>query len=262
MSATERKINYENKPRPDLPRPQVQTASLSHDRDVLLIEMCPVCRTLELLGGKWRFPAIWQLYLGQELYYNELKRRLFGITNIMLTRVLRALEEQHLVKRTVIDHVPPRVIYALTEKCSGLLPALEIINAWGNQYMSLDEIKESKGSGQQDEPSYLERCLSARTFEILGGKWRLSILWQLLPCKSMRYNELKRHLPGITNAMLTRALQNLERYRLIRRTEFCQIPPHVEYASTKKCAALLPALEIISCWGKENTGVNLISLEP
>lgn len=230
----------------------MNAADQKNERVVLHFEMCPVCRTLQLLGGKWRFPAIWQLYLAQELYYNELKRRLYGITNIMLTRVLKALEEQQLVKRTVNCQIPHRVAYTLTEKCEGLLPALEIINAWGNRYMPCDDLMTVKNTHHQDEANYLERCLSARTFEILGGKWRLSILWQLLSCQSMRYNELKRHLPGITNAMLTRALQALEEYRLIKRTEFCRIPPHVEYSATEKCEALLPSLEIISKWGAAN----------
>ncbi len=87
--------------------------------------------------------------------------------------------------------------------------------------------------------------------DIIGGKWRLPIIWQLSTQESMRYNELKRHLNGITNIMLTRALQDLEKNRLITRTEFSQIPPHVEYSLTESCKEILPALDIINEWGKE-----------
>jgi DNA-binding HxlR family transcriptional regulator len=87
--------------------------------------------------------------------------------------------------------------------------------------------------------------------EIIGGKWRLPIIWELSAQESMRYNELKRRLNGITNIMLTRALQGLEKHNLVTRTEYQRIPPHVEYSITESCRQLLPALEIINQWGKE-----------
>lgn len=67
----------------------------------------------------------------------------------------------------------------------------------------------------------------------------------------MRYNELKRHLYGITNIMLTRSLLALEQHRLVTRTDYHQMPPHVEYSITEDCKTLLPALEIINNWGKQ-----------
>lgn len=97
---------------------------------------------------------------------------------------------------------------------------------------------------------HLTKCPVIRALEIVGGKWRLPIIWELSARESMRYNELKRQLPGITNIMLTRALQGLMSHDLISRKELCHIPPHVEYALTDSCKALLPALEIINEWGK------------
>lgn len=94
------------------------------------------------------------------------------------------------------------------------------------------------------------KCAVTRALEIIGGKWRLPIIWELSAQESMRYNELKRHLDGITNIMLTRALQGLEENGLIRRVELGRIPPHVEYSLTESCKQLLPALDIINEWGK------------
>lgn len=96
-----------------------------------------------------------------------------------------------------------------------------------------------------------KKCAVTHALEIIGGKWRLPIIWELSAQESMRYNELKRHLEGITNIMLTRALQGLERHGLVRRVESGRIPPHVEYSLTESCKQLLPALEIINEWGKE-----------
>jgi len=102
------------------------------------------------------------------------------------------------------------------------------------------------------EPVHFKNCAVIHALEIIGGKWRLPIIWELSTQDSMRYNELKRHLDGITNIMLTRALQGLEEHGLVNRVELCRIPPHVEYSLTESCKQLLPALEIINEWGKEN----------
>lgn len=99
-------------------------------------------------------------------------------------------------------------------------------------------------------PYYPEKCPVIRALEILGGKWRLAIIWELSRYESMRYNELKRHLYGITNIMLTRSLRVLEQHSLIMRKDYGQIPPHVEYSITEECKSLLPALEVINEWGK------------
>ena len=104
----------------------------------------------------------------------------------------------------------------------------------------------------QDKPEYIKKCAVVYALEIIGGKWRLPIIWELSAQESMRYNELKRHLNGITNIMLTRALQGLEEHKLVNRVVLSQIPPHVEYSLTESCKELLPALEIINRWGKEN----------
>ena len=99
-------------------------------------------------------------------------------------------------------------------------------------------------------PVYFKKCAVIQALEIIGGKWRLPIIWELSAQESLRYNELKRRLNGIANIMLTRALQGLEEHDLVSRTEYNKIPPHVEYSLTESCKELLPALEIINQWGK------------
>ncbi|MEI5990372.1 hypothetical protein A5881_001865 [Enterococcus termitis] len=91
---------------------------------------CPVTTALKIIGGKWRIPIIWKLAKGP-VRYNELKRQLTGITNIMLTRSLRELEENYLLKRVQYSNIPPHVEYSLTENGLKLLPALMIIKDWG-----------------------------------------------------------------------------------------------------------------------------------
>ncbi len=94
-------------------------------------------------------------------------------------------------------------------------------------------------------------CVMIHSMEIIGGKWKLPIIWKLYQNKSMRYNELKRSLTGITNIMLTRSLQSLEENGLVNRFEFNQVPPRVEYTLTDNCLELTLALETIFNWGKK-----------
>lgn len=91
---------------------------------------CPVTAALKVIGGKWRIPIIWKLASGP-VRYNELKRQLSGITNIMLTRSLKELEDYQLLKRIQYSEIPPHVEYELTEDGLNLLPALTMIKDWG-----------------------------------------------------------------------------------------------------------------------------------
>lgn len=96
-----------------------------------------------------------------------------------------------------------------------------------------------------------EKCGVIYALEILGGKWRLPVLWKLSKQESIRYNELRRQLPGISNTMLTRVLEELENNELILRHEYETLPLHVEYSLTENGKSIIPALEIIGVWGRQ-----------
>ena len=74
-------------------------------------DICPVVYSLDLLGRKWRLPILCELDKHGVMRYNELKRRISGITNMMLTQTLRELEANHLLSRTQYNEIPPRVEY-------------------------------------------------------------------------------------------------------------------------------------------------------
>lgn len=95
-------------------------------------------------------------------------------------------------------------------------------------------------------------CPVHRTLELLSGKWRTHIIYELCKQPSMRFGELKKACPRITNTMLTNTLRDLESLEIIHREQFNEIPPHVEYSLTAKGKALLPVFFEISKWGEEN----------
>jgi DNA-binding HxlR family transcriptional regulator len=93
---------------------------------------CPLTFALNLIGGKWRLPIIWALHKNGTMRYNELKRNVHGITNMMLTQSLRELEIYGIAKRKQFMEVPPRVEYSLTDNGEYLISALKALANWGN----------------------------------------------------------------------------------------------------------------------------------
>jgi len=86
--------------------------------------------------------------------------------------------------------------------------------------------------------------------KVVGGKWKLIILWALRGTK--RFNELYRLFPGITQAMLTKQLRELESSGFVNRKIYNEIPPKVEYSLTEVGETFLPILQSIHHWGQEN----------
>lgn len=93
---------------------------------------CPVEATLNFLDGKWKGVILFHL-MGGTLRFNELRRKLPSVTQRMLTKQLRELEESGLVSRTVFPVVPPRVDYALTPLGITLKPVINALAAWGEE---------------------------------------------------------------------------------------------------------------------------------
>jgi DNA-binding HxlR family transcriptional regulator len=91
---------------------------------------CAVEATLDLIDGKWKGVILFHLLAGTQRF-GELRRRMPGITQRMLTKQLRALEEDGLVIRKVYAEVPPRVEYTLSEVGASLRPVIETLRTWG-----------------------------------------------------------------------------------------------------------------------------------
>jgi DNA-binding HxlR family transcriptional regulator len=98
---------------------------------------CPVCRTAELVCGKWTLLLVRELAEGTSRFC-ELERSLTGISPRTLSLRLRALEEEGIVERQTFPEVPPRVEYALTEKGRALLPIIDDMRAWGLEWLAAD----------------------------------------------------------------------------------------------------------------------------
>lgn len=90
------------------------------------------------------------------------------------------------------------------------------------------------------------------TMSLIGGKWKMQILFWLWKSEIMRYSELIRSLEGITHKMLSNQLKELENDRLIIRIEYPQVPPKVEYKLSERGKTLMPVLHSVCHWGIEH----------
>ncbi len=94
-------------------------------------------------------------------------------------------------------------------------------------------------------------CPVKLTADIIGGKWKPSILF-FLEGRTCRFGELQKLIPGMTKKMLTQHLRDLERHEIIRRKVFAEVPPKVEYSLTKHGESLKPILKLMSAWGTKH----------
>src|ERR671915_2256657 len=99
---------------------------------------CPVCRTADIVCGKWTMLVIRDLAESRARFC-ELERSLEGISPRTLSLRLRALEEHGIVERNTYPEVPPRVEYALTDKGRALVPLIEDMRTYGRRWLPQEE---------------------------------------------------------------------------------------------------------------------------
>jgi DNA-binding HxlR family transcriptional regulator len=92
-------------------------------------------------------------------------------------------------------------------------------------------------------------CAMDITMDFIGGKWKTVVLWYLIN-RTLRFSELKKQIPDITEKMLSIQLKNLEEDGLIRRKVYAEVPLRVEYSLTDLGKTLTPVLKAIAKWGR------------
>ncbi|MGL5892838.1 MAG: winged helix-turn-helix transcriptional regulator [Bacteroidia bacterium] len=95
-------------------------------------------------------------------------------------------------------------------------------------------------------------CALDVTMRFIGGKWKTVVLWYLRK-GPMRFSEIRKCIPQITEKMLSLQLRELERDKIISRKVYAEVPPRVEYAFTEHGASLIPVVEAMAGWGREKS---------
>jgi len=97
---------------------------------------CPMYYTLSVVEGKWKWIIIWEIYKAEVIRYNKLKDTLQPIAHKTLSHQLKELENSDIIHREQYNQVPPKVEYSLTEKGKTLIPILNLMYQWGEQYVT------------------------------------------------------------------------------------------------------------------------------
>lgn len=100
-------------------------------------------------------------------------------------------------------------------------------------------------------------CEKELTLSIIGGKWKMLVLWHLGKEGTKRFGELKNLMPGITQRMLVNQLRELEDHLIVHREVYPVVPPKVEYSLTEQGRSLIPILDSMYEWGKDYIENNL-----
>ena len=93
-------------------------------------------------------------------------------------------------------------------------------------------------------------CSFGFALDMVSGKWKGLILWHLKD-ETLRYNEIRKKIDGITQKMLTQTLRDLEKHQLITRKVYAVVPPKVEYTITEHGQKLIPIFEMMLEWGND-----------
>ena len=104
-----------------------------NNKTIISQKSCSLKDVLDIIGGKWAMPIIYNLSKGK-LRFKEIERTIEGINTRMLVKELKNLEANGIITRTVFATVPPTVEYALTKKGEKLLPSIQSLHKWGQEY--------------------------------------------------------------------------------------------------------------------------------
>ncbi|SNX66089.1 HxlR family transcriptional regulator [Streptomyces sp. TLI_55] len=99
-------------------------------------------------------------------------------------------------------------------------------------------------------------CGIDAALDVVSGKWKGLVLWELHAHGTRRFAELRRALPGVSEKMLTQHLRQMEEDGLIHRKVYAEVPPKVEYSLTEAGTALNEALRPLGAWGSERLRQN------
>lgn len=97
------------------------------------MEECPVTYALKIINGKWKLRIIWIIAKEKVIRFNDLQRRLTGISSLMLAKNLKELESDGLILRRQYNEIPPHVEYKLTALGKKLENVWQSLGAWGNE---------------------------------------------------------------------------------------------------------------------------------
>lgn len=126
MYGTDKKVGMENR----------KLTSTNYINEIQLNQTCGIAHTLSLIGGRWKINILSYLLNENKLRYNELLKRLTGISERVLISKLKELQDDGLINRIVHNQVPPKVEYELTNLGKSLEIIIKTMDVWGEEQLA------------------------------------------------------------------------------------------------------------------------------
>lgn len=108
--------------------------------------------------------------------------------------------------------------------------------------------------GYETTPEEILNCPIYKTMTIFQGKWNAWVLFELGRHDTMRFGELRKAIPGLSSTVLSTTLKDLEDKGLVARTQYNEIPPHVEYSASDSAKDLKDIFQAMWIWGEKHYG--------
>lgn len=118
-------------------------------------------------------------------------------------------------------------------------------------------MRKLNSSNAQNQLQMITNCPLTSSLILINGRWKMIILWQING-GTIRFGELRRAIPLITEKMLTDQLRELERDGFVERVVYPEVPPRVEYSLTPLAQSLVPILEQLLNWGEQNQAIERV----
>lgn len=201
---------------------------------------CGVEEFFKLVSSESKVAVLLACYHGDSMtfqrIYEVLRERNGEASESMLAKRLSEFTASGLLEKLVYsgEEFGGRTVYRVTQKAVDIMPCLNLMREFCAQWFHL----------VSDNAFDWLTC----TKKLLGSRWNARIIWILFVLRSIRFNELKNSIEGISFKMLTQQLHILENEGVVSRTDFQENPPHVEYSLTPMGEALYNILILVSSW--------------
>lgn len=112
-------------------------------------------------------------------------------------------------------------------------------------------MRKKNSTNSLNEKKIKATCGMGFALSLIGGRWKSNILWRLLENRKLRYSQLRKQIPDVSERMLVAQLRELENDQLVNRIVYPEVPPRVEYELTELGLTMRPMLQSISDWGEK-----------
>ncbi len=175
--------------------------------------------------------------------------RALSIPVFLKEDLLPILGEEQMVQEQFTANAPVRY------KVSGLLCLCAAKRKIGAFYGAFGKVKPFAGSLIMPQAKELPACPVETTLMLIGDKWKVLILRDLLP-GTKRFGELKKSIGSVSQKVLTAQLRDMEAKGLVSRRVYAEVPPRVEYSLTNLGKSLKPILDAMQTWGESYQAQN------